>query len=154
MAEAVVEPLSTLAGDHQTRGLQQFGGEALDPLQMVEQSVPGFGGIAEPERVDRGRLQAPLFPQVAERGLSLGLLQRRAKEPRGQRHHPMQLLAPRQLLTQALLLGAVEGLDRQLVFARQLQHHLAEAGALQFHQELDGVATGAAGKAVIELLRR
>ena len=66
----------------------------------------------------------------------------------------MELLAPRELLAQPLLLGTLQGFHRQLVFAGQFQHHIGEAAALQLHQELDGVATGAAGEAVIELLSR
>ena len=66
----------------------------------------------------------------------------------------MQLVTAGQLLAQALLLRALEGLHRQLVFARQLQHHIAEALTLQLHQELDGIAAGPAGEAVVELLGR
>ena len=66
----------------------------------------------------------------------------------------MQLFATGELLAQPLLLGAIEGLDWQLVFARQLQHHIAEALTLVLHQKLDGIAAGTTGEAVVELLCR
>ena len=64
----------------------------------------------------------------------------------------MELFPARELLAQPLLLGTIEGFNRQLVFAGQLQHHIGEAEPLQFHQELDRVPTGATGEAVVELL--
>ena len=64
----------------------------------------------------------------------------------------MQLVPAGKLLPEPLLLWPLQGFHRQLVLACQLQHHIAEALALQFHQELDGIASSAAGEAVVELL--
>ena len=64
----------------------------------------------------------------------------------------MQLLSPGQLLLQPLLLRTVNGLDGHLIAPGQVQHHVAETLPLKLHQELDGVAAGTTGEAVVELL--
>ena len=66
----------------------------------------------------------------------------------------MQLITARELLPQALLLIGIERFNRQGVTPRQLHHHIAEALTLQLHEELEAVAAGPTGEAVIELLGR
>ena len=154
MAKAVVEAITALAGHHQTRGLQQLWGQALHLLQVAQQAIPALGRVAEPEGLERGFAQATAIAQIGQSGSPLRGAQLGTEPASSQAQGPMQLLTARELLAQPLLLGALEGFNRQLVLARQLQHHIAEAVALQLHQELDGVAAGPAGEAVIELLGR
>jgi hypothetical protein len=151
VAEAVVEAAASLPGHHQAGRLQQIGTEALHLLQVLQQAVPAGRGIAELEGLEGGLGEAALPAQVGEGRRPLRSAQLGLEPARRQGQHPVQTVAAGELLPQPLLLGTVEGLDRQLVLAGQIQHHLAEAGALQLHQELDGVAAGAAGEAVIEL---
>ena len=100
------------------------------------------------------QVRAPVVAQVSQSGSPLGCAQLIAEPGGRQAQHPVQLIAARELLAQALLLRPLERLHRQLVAARQLQHHITEALALQFHQELDRITAGTTGKAVIKLLGR
>ena len=116
---------------------------------MAEQAIPAVGSKAELEGLQGGFTQAATFAQIGESGGSLRGAQLAAEPTRRKGEDPVQLL-----LAQPLLLGTIEGLDRQLVFARQLQHHIAEALTLMLHQKLDGIAAGTTGEAVVELLCR
>ena len=152
MAEAVVETIPPLAGHHQPGGFQQLRAQPLHLLQVGQQAIPLLGGVAELEGLQGGLTEAPAIAQIGQ-GRGTNRAAQLAAEPAGrQGEHLVELLAAGELLAQALLLGPIEGFDRQLVLARQLQHHIAETLALVFHQELDRIATGPAGEAVVELL--
>ena len=150
-AKAVIKPLAPLARHHQAGRLQQLRSKALHPLQMSEQTIPLIRGIAQLEGLQAGLAEAAVLLQIAKRLLAIGRAQL-GTEPAGrQAEHPVKLLAAGELLAKPFLLRAIQGFNRQLIAPRQLQHHIAEILALQFHQELDRIAAGTAGKAVIKL---
>ena len=141
-----------LAGHHQARRLEQLRRQPLHLAQVVEQPIPALRGVAQAEALNRDLTEAPA---VLEIGQGRGPLARAqlAAEPAGrQGQGTMELLPAGELLAQPLLLGTIEGFNRQLVFTGQLQDHIGEAEPLQFHQELDRITAGTAGEAVVELL--
>ena len=152
MAETVVETSAPLAGHHQAGGLQQLRGHALHLAQVFQQAVPSVRGVAQLEVLQAGGGQLPLPLQVSQGLLALRPPQLALKPAGRQGQHPVEPLPAGELLAQPLLLGGVDGVHRQLVPAGQLQHHIAEAAALQLHQKLDRIAAGTAGEAVVELL--
>jgi len=121
---------------------------------MADQPIPSLRRVAQLKGFDRAFAQAPLAAQVIQRLASLRLFEVGAEKTAGQRQHPMQLIPAGELLLEPLLLLDIERFHRQRVAPGQLHHHVAEALALQLHQELETVAASATGEAVIELLGR
>ena len=121
---------------------------------MDQQAIPAVRRVSQLKGFKAGRAEAAALAQVGQGPGPLGQTQLGLEPAGGQGQHPVQPIPARKLLAQPLLLRSLQGFHRQLVFAGQFQHHLAEAGALQFHQKLDGVTAGSTGEAVIELLGR
>ena len=154
MAKTVVEAIPPFAGYHQPGGLEQLGPQPFHLLEMLDQAIPLLGGVPQFKTVEGGLAQPALSGEIGKGALAFRTTQLATKPARSEGEHLVELLAAGELLAQALLLGAIEGFDRQLVLARQLQHHIAEAVALELHQKLDGIPAGTTGEAVVELLGR
>jgi hypothetical protein len=154
MAKAVVKPPTPFAGHHQTGRLQHLGAEALHCGEVGEQTVPTFGGVAQLEIGEGGFAEAPCVLQIAQGFSPLWAAELGLVPARRQAEHTVQEVAAGELLTQPFLLGAFEGLHRQLVAACQIEHDIAEGGALELHQKLDGISPGPTRKAVVDLLGR
>ena len=152
MAEAVIEPVAPLAGNHQPSSLEKLRRQPLNLLKMLQQTIPLIRRIAELKGLLGGGTQPSGLTEVLE-GLCASRRHQLAAKPTGsQGQGPLQLVPAGQLLPQPFLLRTIHRLDRQLVAPRQIQHHIAETLALELHQELDGVAASTTGEAVVELL--
>ena len=154
MTEAVVEAVAPLAGNHKTGGFQKLGGKTLHLLQVLEQTVPLVRGVTQLKGLLGGQAQAAGLTEIGLSQLSGGTEQLSAEPAGSQGQNALQFLPARQLLAQPFLLRTIDRLDGNLVTACKVENDIAEALSLELHQELDGVAAGTAGEAVIELLRR
>ena len=154
MPETVIKAIAPLARDHQSCSFQQRWGETLRLLQMADQSIPALRCIAQFKRFDRAVTEPSLLAQVLQSSLAFRALEVGAKPAAGHGQRLVELVPARELLLESLLLFDIKGFDRQRIAPGQLHHHVSEALALELHQELEAVAAGTAGEAVIKLLGR
>ena len=66
MAETVVKAIAPFAGHHQASRFHQAGINALHLLEMAQQPIPRFWGIAQFKGFDRAGAQPPLLGEVVE----------------------------------------------------------------------------------------
>ena len=154
VAKTVIEAIPSAAGHDQPCRLQQLRAQPLHLLEMAQQTIPTLWGIPQAEPLQGRLIEAATALQVIECCSALRSAQLCTKPTGRQGERLVELIATGELLAQTLLLRALEGLDRQLVLPCQLEDDIRETLALQLHQELDGVAPGTAGEAVVELLGR
>ena len=154
VAKTVIEAIPSPAGHHQACRLQQLRAQPLHLLEMAQQTIPTLWGITQAEPLQGGLIETAAALEIVEGRSALRSAELRAKPTGRQGERLVELIATGELLAQTLLLRALEGLDRQLVLPCQLEDDIRETLALQLHQELDGVAPGTAGEAVVELLGR
>ena len=111
---------------------------------MRQQAIPLIRGVTQFKRVLNSRTECAFFREVLEGPLTGGAPQLTAKPAGGEGQSALELVSTRELLAQSLLLRTINRLNRKLVAARQIQHHIAEALTLELHQKLDGVSAGPA----------